>query len=328
LGKGKKMNLYKLPGDRELLEIALRRGRKRSGGIGRQASRLKREKVRETTRVEASASYIIGRLEKAVREFPSIEKGGFYRELIQAIVDPNELKRALAQLNAVASIARKLKREHTIRIKKLGRGEESKAKDTSRRFFGRLASLLKSLHKSIAVYNLAVEKLRELPVVRENCPTIIIAGFPNVGKSTLLRRLTGSNVKTAPYPFTTQRLEMGCFSHRYQQFQVIDTPGLLDRPPEKRNPVERKGVAALRHAASLIIFVVDPTERCGFTLKEQLGLLKSVKKEFKRKLVVFLSKRDIASAKQIGAAERLTGKLKTVKGNPGEIRAALAKELA
>jgi nucleolar GTP-binding protein len=309
------MNLRKLPKEAELLEIALRRARKQAAGIGRQKSRLKWEKSREIKRVETASNYVIKALDSAVREFPNLGKlSPFYAELVRQIIDADETKKALGQFSAVSKIAGKLKRTHIIKIKSLGRGSEGKAAEISRQFMGRMASALKSLQESVRVYNNAAEKLRELPKLREE-PTVIIAGCPNVGKSTLLGKITESKPKVAAYPFTTKRLEIGYFRERYMEYQVIDTPGLLDRPLQERNPVERKGIAALRHLASLIVFVVDPTEQCGFSLQQQLGLLESIAAEFgKEKIVVYLSKTDTAENAEIEAAREKLRSFKLIGG--------------
>lgn len=41
-----------------------------------------------------------------------------------------------------------------------------------------------------------------------------------------------------PYAFTTKSLFVGHMDYRYLRWQVIDTPGILDRPLEERNTIE------------------------------------------------------------------------------------------
>lgn len=41
-----------------------------------------------------------------------------------------------------------------------------------------------------------------------------------------------------PYAFTTKSLYVGHMDYKYLRWQVIDTPGILDRPLEERNTIE------------------------------------------------------------------------------------------
>ena len=323
------MYLRKLPKQVELIDIALGRARKEAGGMPKQKIRRKAEKSAEIKRIEVAANYVHKALDSVVKDFPSMEElPAFQREIIGALVDVNSLKQSLGQFSAASKIVRNLKARHIVQIKKQGRSNEGKPKEVSRAFIGRLASLVKSLRKSIEIYNTAAEKLREMPAIKE-LPTVIIAGFPNVGKSTLLRKITGSKVKVAAYPFTTQRLELGYFKEKYMKIQVVDTPGLLDRPLEERNAIEKKGVAALKHLASLIVFVVDATEKCGFSLEKQLGLLHGIAKEFgNEKIVVYLSKQDIASKSEIERAGETLKEFEVLDDGIAEMRSVLASKVS
>jgi nucleolar GTP-binding protein len=66
----------------------------------------------------------------------------------------------------------------------------------------------------------------------------------------------------------------------WRRFQVIDTPGLLDRELEERNAIERQAILALKYLTHVILFVIDPTETCGYTLEKQTALLESVQRGF------------------------------------------------
>lgn len=53
-------------------------------------------------------------------------------------------------------------------------------------------------------------------------------------------------------------------------FQVIDTPGILDQPLEERNTIEMQAVTALAHIRSAILFIMDVSEQCNYSLEEQV----------------------------------------------------------
>jgi nucleolar GTP-binding protein len=51
-------------------------------------------------------------------------------------------------------------------------------------------------------------------------------------------QVTRAEVEVQPYAFTTKSLFVGHMDYRYLRWQVIDTPGILDRPLEERNTIE------------------------------------------------------------------------------------------
>ena len=91
--------------------------------------------------------------------------------------------------------------------------------------------------------------------------------------------------------------------------QIVDTPGILDRPMAERNEIEREAIAALKYLAHVIIFMIDPSEACGWNLEQQLNLLKEVQKMFPMNpLLIVLNKVDITQPEMLSAArEKLPG---------------------
>jgi nucleolar GTP-binding protein len=124
--------------------------------------------------------------------------------------------------------------------------------------------------------------MKKFPAVNPDLPTIVIAGAPNVGKSQLVGKMSTAKPRVAVYPFTTQEISVGTFEKRYRRYQVIDTPGLLDRELAERNKIELRAILALEHLANAIVFMFDPTETCGYPMSDQEHLLDAVKKEFQR----------------------------------------------
>lgn len=61
-----------------------------------------------------------------------------------------------------------------------------------------------------------------------------------------------------------------CHCIQYLRWQVIDTPGVLDQPLERRNTIEMQAITALAHLRACILYVMDVSEQCGYSLKEQV----------------------------------------------------------
>ena len=101
-----------------------------------------------------------------------------------------------------------------------------------------------------------------------------------MGKSLFVGKISSAKPKIASYPFTTKGISVGHFESQGMIYQVIDTPGLLDREMEKRNEMEVKAVLALRHLATIIVFVLDPTEYCGYPMDSQVEILNDIKSMF------------------------------------------------
>ena len=131
------------------------------------------------------------------------------------------------------------------------------------------------------------------------------AGAPNVGKSSFVNRVTRADVDVQPYAFTTKSLLVGHADHRYLRWQVLDTPGILDRPLEERNTIEMQAVTALAHLRAAVLFVVDASGACGYTLEQQSRLFHSIKPLFAGKpLLVVANKVDVAPLEGLSEEDR------------------------
>ena len=114
------------------------------------------------------------------------------------------------------------------------------------------------------------QHLMRLPSIDPTTRTIIVAGYPNVGKSSFMNKVTRANVDVQPYAFTTKSLYVGHMDYKYMRWQVLDTPGVLDKPLEERNTIEMQSITALAHLQATVLYVVDLSEQCGYSIAQQV----------------------------------------------------------
>lgn len=135
---------------------------------------------------------------------------------------------------------------------------------------------------------------------------MILCGFPNVGKSSFINKLTRADVEVQPYAFTTKSLYVGHLDYRYLRWQLIDTPGILDQPLENRNTIEMQAVTALAHLKAAVLFVMDISEQCDHTIEEQIQLFESIRPLFTNKPVfIGLNKIDILGVNDLPEAKKV-----------------------
>ncbi len=115
--------------------------------------------------------------------------------------------------------------------------------------------------------------------------------------SSFVNSVTRANVEVQPYAFTTKSLYVGHMDYKYLRWQVIDTPGVLDRPLEDRNTVEMQSITALAHLRAAVLYVVDLSEQCGWSVAQQVALFESIKPLFANKPLFFvINKTDLRFA--------------------------------
>jgi nucleolar GTP-binding protein len=224
-----------------------------------------------------------------VHKFPSFDQTPmFYTDLAEVMVGVEEMKMNLASVQWAGDKISSLARKYVGMMR-----EADDAKVVRKEAFGRISSIVKSIDGNLRFLNDARNKLRKLPAI-EVGPTIVVAGYPNVGKSSFVDLVSSANQEIAAYPFTTKGIGVGHFTRNEIRYQVIDTPGLLDRPLEERNEIELCAITALKHVGKVILFIIDPSETCGYTLEKQMHLLEGIKERFQVPALVVANKTDIS----------------------------------
>ena len=177
-----------------------------------------------------------------------------------------------------------------------------------------MATIVKRLKDPLLYLDQVRQHLGRLPSIDPNTRTLLICGYPNVGKSSFLRSITRADVDVQPYAFTTKSLFVGHFDYKYLRFQAIDTPGILDHPLEEMNTIEMQSITAIAHLRSAILYFMDLSEQCGYSVRDQIKLFRSIKPLFSNKLVfLVINKIDVTRPEDLDAETQaeLQGLLKS-----------------
>lgn len=139
--------------------------------------------------------------------------------------------------------------------------------------FGLMCIVLNRITPSLVYLEQIRKHMANLPSIDTNTRTILICGYPNVGKTCFMNKvITKANVVVDVDVFTTKSIFVGYTNCKNVRYQVIDTPEILDRPFEDRNKVEMGSFTALAHLRGVVLFFVDISGSCGYTISQQAGL--------------------------------------------------------
>jgi nucleolar GTP-binding protein len=170
-----------------------------------------------------------------------------------------------------------------------------------------MATICRRLKDPLLYLEQVRQHLGRLPAIDPNTRTLLICGYPNVGKSSFLRSITRADVDVQPYAFTTKSLFVGHFDYKYLRFQAIDTPGILDHPLEEMNTIEMQSITAIAHLRSAILYFMDLSEQCGYSVQAQIQLFQSIKPLFANKLVfVVINKIDVMRPEDLDPETKAT----------------------
>lgn len=232
------------------------------------------------------------KLNTVLDEFPKIDElHPFYADLCNVLYDRDHYKLALGQVKTVLGTVENISKDY-IKLLKFA-DSLYKCKMLKRAALGRMCTALKKLQASLRYLEEIRQHMARLPQINPSARTLIVTGYPNVGKSSFVKLVTDADVDVQPYAFTTKSIYVGHLDYKYTRWQVLDTPGILDHPLEDRNTIEMTAITALAHIHAAILFFLDVSETCGYSIEQQVALFHSIKPLFKNKpLLVILNKTD------------------------------------
>jgi len=244
------------------------------------------------------------RLGQILEDFPKVDEiHPFYADLMNVLYDKDHYKLALGQVNMARTLIDKLANDYVRMLKYAD--SQYRAKTLKRAALGRMCTIIKRQGPSLAYLEQVRQHMSRLPSIDPNTRTLLVCGYPNVGKSSFINKVTRADVEVQPYAFTTKSLYVGHLDYKYLRWQVVDSPGILDRPLEERNTIEMQSITAMAHLRAAVLYLVDVSEQCGYSVAQQAALFHSIKPLFANKpVLVVVNKVDVTPYEALGEEAR------------------------
>lgn len=286
-------DIQPVPTSQEFLDIVLSRTQRRLPTQIRSGFQISRIRNFYTRKVKFTQETFTEKLSLILDGFPRLQDiHPFHKDLLNTLYDADHFRIALGQLSTAKHLIEIVSRDY-VRLLKYAQSL-FQCKQLKRAALGRMATICRRLKDPLLYLDQVRQHLGRLPSIDPNTRTLLICGYPNVGKSSFLKSVTRADVDVQPYAFTTKSLFVGHFDYKYLRFQAIDTPGILDHPLEEMNTIEMQSITAIAHLRSAILYFMDLSEQCGYTVQAQMQLFQSIKPLFANKLVfIVINKIDV-----------------------------------
>lgn len=293
-----------VPTYKDFMDIVLSKTQRKTPTVVHKGYHISRIRQFYMRKVKFTQKTINEKLTYILQEFPRMDDiHPFYGDLMHVLYDRDHYKVALGQVGAVRHMVDNIGRDY-VRLLKYG-DSLYRCKQLKRAALGRMATACKKLNSALAYLEKVRQHMSRLPSIDPNARTLLVTGFPNVGKSSFMNKVTRADVEVQPYAFTTKSLFVGHTDYKYTTWQVIDTPGILDHSLEERNVIEMQAITALAHLRACILFFMDLSGQCGYSIEQQVSLFKSVGPLFTGKpVVVVFNKCDVCTIDDVSPAEQ------------------------
>ncbi|KAL6547232.1 hypothetical protein OROMI_022953 [Orobanche minor] len=288
-----------VPTGKEFVDIILSRTQRRTPTQVHKGYAITRLRQFYMQKVKFTQQNFNDKLSTIIEEFPRLDGiHPFYADLLHVLYNKDHYKLALGQINTARNLISKIAKDY---VKLLKYGDSLyRCKSLKVAALGRMCTVIKRVSPSLAYLEQIRQHMARLPSIDPNTRTILICGYPNVGKSSFINKITRADVDVQPYAFTTKSLFVGHTDYNYLPYQVIDTPGILDRPFEDRNIIEMCSITALSHLRAAVLFILDISGSCGYSIAQQAALFHSIKSMFMDKpLIIVRNKTDLQSLEGI-----------------------------
>eukprot|EP01035_Chromulina_nebulosa_P017418 gene17418-22968_t len=293
-----------IPNATEFIDIILTRTQRKTPTVVHPGFKITRIRNFYMRKVKFTQQTIDEKFNEMLQDFPRLDDiHPFYSDLMNVLYDRDHYKLALGQINTARNSIGGITKDY-LRLLKYG-DSLYRCKQLKRAALGRMCTIIKKLKAPLGYLEEIRKHISRLPALDPNTRTLLLTGYPNVGKSSFMNKITRADVEVQPYAFTTKALYVGHMDHRFLRWQVVDTPGILDRPLEERNTIEMQAITALAHLQCCVLYFLDISEQCGYPIEQQIKLFESIRPLFANKQVIMVAnKTDVIPYEELSAHTR------------------------
>jgi len=298
-------DLHAVPESNEMVDIAFSTTQRKTPNLCHKQWKISRIRKFYTRKVKYCGQMAHMLLSRILDDFPRIDEiHPFYGQLMDVIYKKDLYKVALGQVNRVRGACDRAVQEY-VRMMKYS-DSQFKCKCLKTACFGKIGTYMKKLRDPLKYLEECRKHMSRLPQINPTTRSLLVCGYPNVGKSSFMNQISEANVEVESYAFTTKDIYVGHFDYQCLRWQVLDTPGLLDRENRRDYTVaENQAILALAHIQSTILFIIDISETCGFKLTQQVELFHKIKELFANKpVLVVLNKSDLRGSGDLNEEEK------------------------
>ncbi|TYJ04879.1 hypothetical protein E1A91_A12G124300v1 [Gossypium mustelinum] len=249
-----------VPNGKDFIDIILSRTQRKTPTVFHKGYAISRLRQFYMRKVKYTQQNFHEKLSTIIDEFPRLDDiHPFYGDLRHVLYNKDHYKLALGQINTARNLISKIAKDY---VKLLKYGDSLyRCKSLKVAALGRMCTVIKRIGPSLAYLEQIRQHMARLPSIDPNTRTMLICGYPNVGKSSFMNKITRADVDVQPYAFTTKSLSM--------------------------------------------LFFLDISGSCGYSIAQQAALFHSIKSLFMNKpLIIVCNKTDLQPLDGISEEDR------------------------
>jgi len=178
----------------ELINVILSKTQRKTPTVIHPGFKITRIRKFYMRKVKFTNQSIEEKIDDIIGNFPKLDDiHPFYGDLINILYDRDHYKMALGYLHTAKNLCEKIANDYV----KLMKYADSlyRCKQLKVAALGRMATTLKKLNSSLIYLEEVRKHLGRLPSIDPNARTLILTGYPNVGKSSFMNNITNANVE-------------------------------------------------------------------------------------------------------------------------------------